>query len=373
MRLFILSTSLLLLYSCKNNTAKTNENYSAGFKIIKTKDTSRIYKPETDTSDYLHFRPLDIDVWYPASVTTKDTALFFSNILGLLETRANYYTASNSGNGITMQIAQFFCDNLKCSNTTQVLSSKTNSFSNAVPSKGKFPLVIYMASYNGMSYENFTLFEELAKKGFVVLAVSSIGRFPGDMTMKNEDMLEQVMDAIASVNKLSEQPMIDFTRIGVVGYSWGGLSGSLLTSMIPNIACLISLDGSEFHRYGNSKEENTDFNATRYSTAFKNLQIAMPYLRLESTVNNSGEKPDSVYNFTEKLFADKQIFILDSSSHEDFSCLPHLVKKSGGCAQSNTYNTITKLTIGFLEKHLKNNNSFDEITKTELDKTIRKK
>jgi hypothetical protein len=48
-----------------------------------------------------------------------------------------------------------------------------------------------MTAFNGMSYENFALFEALANKGFVVVSISSIGRFPGDMTMKKADLMEQ--------------------------------------------------------------------------------------------------------------------------------------------------------------------------------------
>jgi pimeloyl-ACP methyl ester carboxylesterase len=143
-------------------------------------------------------------------------------------------------------------------------------------------LIIYLSAFNGMSYENFSLFETLASKGFVVISISSIGRFPGDMTMKKEDLMEQVNDAIASVNKLQQETNIDFTKIGVIGYSWGGLAGAVLAGKIPNVACLVSLDGSEFHHYGEAKEEDADFDGIKNSVDFKNMQLSMPYLRLES-------------------------------------------------------------------------------------------
>jgi hypothetical protein len=373
MRNIFVSLTLLFLLSCSNKKEAHTETFFAGFKIIETKDTTRIYKPNTDKSDYLHFRPLDIDVWYPASTSANDTTLLFRNLLGLLETRANYYTASNAGNGIAPQIAQFFCDNLKCSDSTKVLNFKTQSFKNAKPIEGKFPLVIYISAFNGMSYENFTLFEELAKKGFVVASISSIGRFPGDMTMKNEDLMEQVHDAIATLHNLKGNANIDFTKIGIIGYSWGGLSGSILAGKIPNVACLISLDGSEFHHYGEAKEENMDFDGIINSPDFKNMQLSVPYLRLESSPLATTEK-DSVYNFTEKLSSDPQIFVIDSAQHEDFGCLPQLVMESGNCQANHHFKTISKLTISFLEDHLKNGKTFTETVGQEISKkTVRKK
>jgi len=256
------------------------ESYEAGYKVIQSYDKSRIYKPDTDTADYLHYRPLDIDIWYPAKVSKNDSVSLFRDILGLLEKRANYYTSSNAWNGITSQIAQSFCDGFKCSDSTKLLNYKTKSYKNAPTIDTKFPLVVYLCAFNGMSYENFTLFEELTKEGFAVISISSIGRYPGDMTMKKEDMLEQVNDAIETLQVVRQSSNINFSKIGIIGYSWGGLSGAILASKIPNVSCLISLDGSEFHHYGEAKEDDLDFNGIRNSPEFENLSLTMPYLRL---------------------------------------------------------------------------------------------
>lgn len=371
MKHLLVSFALLFLFGCSNKENVAPENYAAGFKIIQTKDTTRVYKPNTDTSDYLHYRPLDIDVWYPATVTPGDTLLYFRNILGLLENRANYYTASNLGNGITQQIAHYLSQTLNCSDSTRVLNFRTASHKNANPVKRKFPLVIYLSAFNGMSYENFNLFEELAKKGFVVASISSIGRFPGDMTMQNEDLMEQVYDAIAALENLKGNSNIDFTKIGIIGYSWGGLSGSIVASKISNVSCLVSLDGSEFHHYGKEKEENANFENIKNGVNFKNLSLSVPYLRLESSPVTKEE--DSIYNFTKKLSSERYLFSVDSAQHEDFSCLPQIVKKTGSCKSNQHYNTISKLTICFLEDQLKKKNTFKKVVEEEFkNKRIRK-
>lgn len=364
---------LLILYGCSETKKEKIESYEPGFKTIQTVDKSRIYKPNTDTTDNLHFRPLDIDIWYPARPSKLDSALLFRNILGLLEKRANYYTASNEWTGVTSQIAQSFCEGFKCSDTTKLLNYKTQSFNNAKPIDAKFPLVIYLCAFNGMSYENFTLFETLAKKGFVVVSINSIGRYPGDMTMKKEDLLEQVNDAIASVNAIKQNSNIDFSKIGIIGYSWGGLSSSILASKISNVSCIISFDGSEFHHYGEEKEENIDFTGIRYSPEFRNLRLSIPYLRLESSNMISTNKEDSIYNFSEKLTGERFIFKIDSAQHEDFSCLSAIVRESGKCKTSHFYSTTLSLTLLFLEDHLKNKQLFSHAIEQEINKTITKK
>ncbi len=317
----------LFLLGCSQEKNEKSKLYRAGFKIVRTVDSSRIYKQGTKPSDLLHFRPVDLDIWYPAKINEKDSALVYRKILSLLEKRANYYTASDKWNGVTAQIAQSFCDGFKCSDTLHLLNYKTRSFKNAQPVDLKFPLVIYLCAYNGMSYENFSLFEELSAKGFVVVSVSSVGRYPGDMTMKEEDLLEQVNDALTAIKTLKTQPDIDFSQIGIIGYSWGGVAGAVLAGIVRHVSCLVLLDGSEFHRYGESKEEDSDFNGISNSSEFGNLKISVPYLRLESSPEAASGNADSIYNFSEKLSGVKLIFNIDSARHEDFSCLSAVVRE----------------------------------------------
>jgi hypothetical protein len=373
MKKTILLILLFPIFSCSQTKKEITESYTPGFRIIQTADKSRIYKPDTDTTDNLHFRPLDIDIWYPARASETDSPLLFRDILHLLEKRANYYTASNKWTGITSLVAQSFCEGFKCSDTTRLLNFKTQSFMKASPVDKIFPLVIYLCAFNGMSYENFTLFETLAKNGFIVVSINSIGRYPGDMTMKSEDLLEQVDDAKASLNTIKQNSDIDFSKIGIIGYSWGGISGAILAGRIQRVSCLISLDGSEFHHYGEQKEEDTDFQGIRNSPEFQNLSLPVPYLRLESSNIISPNRKDSVYDFSEKLKNEKLIFKVDSAHHEDFSSLSVIVRESGNCPSNANYGTILNLTLAYLEDHLKNEHSFSHLIEQEINKSITKK
>lgn len=370
MKKYISICLAVILFGCPQTKNDASLPYVAGFKIIRLVDRSRIYKPGTGTSDKLHFRPIDIDIWYPAEPPDCGSTLLFRDILGLLEKRTKYYTASDAGSGIAGQIAKSLCEGFKCSDTAKLLNFKTESFKDALPVETKFPLVIYLCAYNGMSFENFALFEALAKKGFVVISISSIGRYPGDMTMQTEDLLEQVDDATASLHLLKQRANINFLKIGIIGYSWGGVSGAVLANRIPKVTCLISLDGSEFHHYGEAKDENSDFNNTRNSAEFKNMRLSVPYLRLESSLEKDIVGEDSVYNFSEKLTGEKFIFKIDSARHEDFSCLAAVVRTSGSCEGNQYFNTISTLVTGFLDEHLKNINSFSQIVAREINKTI---
>src|SRR5580700_2071920 len=127
MRFLISIIGLTFLLGCSDHANKKDFLFEPGFKTSHISDHSRIYKPFTDSNNYLHYRPIDIDIWYPANPSDADTVLLFRNILGLLDKRANYYTASTEGNGMSQQITQLFCTGFGCSDTTKLLNFKTRS------------------------------------------------------------------------------------------------------------------------------------------------------------------------------------------------------------------------------------------------------
>lgn len=371
LRSYLFGFTILILSGCDQSVKKQEKSYTAGFKILRVTDTSRIYKPGTDTSDYLHYRPVDIDIWYPAQSSQKDSTLHFIDFLDLLETRSNYYTASTLPDGIINQIAQSFCDVFKCSDSTGLIRLKTSSYKNSPFANGRFPVVLYLSSFNNMGYENYDLFEQLVRKGFIVVSISSIGRYPGDMTMKKEDLMEQVNDALFTLKYLSADPAMDLSRIGILGYSWGGLAGAVVAGKIANAACLISFDGSEYHHYGQVSKEDADFEEIRESNSFREMKLSVPYLRLESTFSEEKFSYDSVYNFADKLSGTKTILGIDSASHQDFCFFPTAVRTAGNCRQNKIYPAITALTISFLEDHLKGENSFQKVLEQDsVQKTI---
>jgi len=360
----LISLLIVSIYGCTMRNPPLQ--YNAGFKTTRIVDRSRIYKPNTDTTNYLHYRPVDADVWYPADTAAKDTALNFKYYLDLFGSRANYYTASKAGDSIPAQFAKAFCEGFKCSTPKQLFRYKTASYKDAKPVPGKFPVIVYLASYNGMGYENYKLFEDLAKRGYVVMAISSIGRYPGDMTMKNEDMLEQVNDATIALKQLQSDPNADLSNIALLSYSWGGVGNAVLATKLQNVKCIISFEGSEFHHYGGDKGEDADFDGIKNSPAFRQMKLAIPYLRLESSPLAKDTKKDPVFDFKQKLSGETTILKVDSAEHQDFCSLPIVVKASGNCKTGELYSTISALTVSYLDKYLKGTT----ISPSTLDKLI---
>jgi pimeloyl-ACP methyl ester carboxylesterase len=350
---------LLVLTGCGSDDKPRQESpdkaivYHAGYKVISFVDSSRTYRPDVETSSPLHFRPIDVDLWYPAHSNASDSTLRFWHFLKTLEQRANFYSAPQVFHSLPTTTGKSFCEAFSCSQADVLLQHPTATFKQAKPASGKFPLILYLASFGSMGYENYLLFESLASQGYIVACVSSIGRYPGDMTMKNADLIQQVMDAEKILNRMKKDDRVDTSRIGLLGYSWGGLAGALLAMKREDIRTIVSLDGSEVHHYGYSKSEDQDFDYTVNTPDFKNATLSIPYLRLESNPEPGKTRTDSSYNFLSKVSREKSVVKIDSAGHQDFSSLPSVVRASGRCALPKVYSNISALTISHFNKHLK--------------------
>ena len=330
--------------------------YQVGYRTISFIDSSRTYRPGVKQSDPLYFRPIDVDFWYPAQQGELDSTLKFGYFLQLLQDRANFYSAPQRVDSLPMSFAKSFCEGFACSQPALLLQSLTHTYNQAKPVSQQFPLLLYFASFGSMGYENYLLFELLASQGYIIACVNSIGRYPGDMTMKNADLMEQVKDADQIVNRLKLIDGIDTAKIGVLGYSWGGLAGSIWAMQRQGVDAIVSLDGSEVHHYGYSKSEDQDFEYTVNTPFFKKASLSAPYLRLESNPEPNIFRKDSTYNFLRKVKATKQVVKIKSAGHQDFSSLPTIVRLSGKCLAPKVYHTITTHTISHFNKHLKTNN-----------------
>ncbi|RYU92763.1 alpha/beta fold hydrolase [Emticicia agri] len=362
------------LYGCQYAESEEKRVYQVGFKTIRISDKTRKYEPDVDSTNALYYRPIDIDIWYPTQDSLSGSLIAFGDYLRLFEQRANFYTASNTADGLAGKFAKMLSDGFNCSDSTRLLNLSTQTYKNAEAIQGDFPVILYLASYNGMGYENYPLFETLVRNGFVVVAVNSIGRSPGDMTMKKEDVMEQVNDAMATVQYLEKESNIRFTNAAIMGYSWGGLTGVLVANKLPDVKCIVSLEGSEFHHYGYAKEEDADFEGIRNSPDFEKMFLKSPYLRFESSPVNQKPSKDSVNNFLSKISKDYLILKVDSAEHGDFSAYPSIVKVSGNCKNAQLYQTITKLTTAYLEEHLQAKTDFNKVLEGELmSKRVRKK
>lgn len=100
------------------------------------------------------------------------------------------------------------------------------------PGDGPFPAVVLMHSCGGVKNPHIKQHaQELLSEGYVVLVVDSFG--PRGMESCATRILSGsagISDAYAALNDLASKPFVDKTRIYQVGYSWGGIVSTMLSS-----------------------------------------------------------------------------------------------------------------------------------------------
>jgi len=354
----LISVFLFFVISyCFGQKIDTNP-YHAGFKTDILTDFTRIYKPNTSEKDKLHNRPVELDIWYP-STEKLENRLSFGDLFGLFEQRANKYQDEDL-TGITEELALYFAAGMgvEVENAKTLLNIKTDSYKNIKPVKGQFPLIIYMAGYNGMGFENYKILEKLAENGYIVVSIWSVGRYPGNMSNDKLDTMEQVYDAEFALSFLKKNPQfdIDFDNIGVLGLSWGGMSAAILLDRNPSIKAMASLDGTEIFYYGDSQEDDDYLNGIYEAELLHPERITSAYFYMESGNKWDEFFPTDEYHYFKKLNSQKYYLRFLNSAHEDFGCFPYILKAS---EQSIIiHEQIIESTTLFFDKYLENKLGF---------------
>jgi dienelactone hydrolase len=138
-----------------------------------------------------------------------------------------------------------------------------------------YPLIIYVPGWGGIRGESDVLLSDIASAGFVVAATDDIGRdrsnpaadaadeavrtgsfrafspqdlaaFP-DMSERRTrlgcDKLVKVIDGLTRLTSKTIPPNIDVSRIGVVGFSFGGAVAAVMLARDPRVRAAVNLDG----------------------------------------------------------------------------------------------------------------------------------
>ncbi len=356
-KLFIV---LVVFFTFYKVYSQKTAHYNAGYKTLQLVDSTRIYKPNTVQADKLHFRPLDLDIWYPTN-QEGGKRLLFEDLYRLHEERANKYQDETDYTGISDELILYLAAGfgVEAKDGQRLLKVKSDSYSNTKTADGKFPLVIYMAGYNGMGWENFRLLEKLAENGFVVVSISSIGMYPGDMTNGILDTMEQVHDAefALSTLRIEKKLNIDFNNIGVLGLSWGGMSGIIMLSNHPEFKAMVSLDGSDTFYYGDTEEEDVLLTEIYDANIINPQKTTSAFLHIEAGDRLDEFTPTGEYHYFKKINSPKNYLRFLKSKHEDFGSIAWALKTTE--EQIKIYEDIMESTLLFYEKHLKHQNGFD--------------
>lgn len=218
-----------------------------GFRVVEQYDHARVFKPRADPKTGQpttgeRARPMQTLIWYPASA--RGTPMAYRDYFNTLAAEDDFtLSTSEKARRIKSQIDDAVAGP-RADLAAQHMARPMRAVADAKPHASTFPVVIYAPGMGSVPMENADLFEYLASQGYVVIASSSMGARSRRMTQDLEGLETQAADIAFLIAYARSLPQADTARIGVIGYSWGGLANVLAAAKDDRIGALVSLDGS---------------------------------------------------------------------------------------------------------------------------------
>ncbi|HET6554296.1 MAG TPA: dienelactone hydrolase family protein [Dyella sp.] len=219
--------------------------WPVGFRVVEQYDTSRSYG---DAGATPQGRPIQTLTWYPAKA--DGTAMVYDDYLQLAH-RADHFddapaSAVAASNTLLREYTLLGASPRQLSQAVQTTVSARRE---ATPAAQRFPVVIYAASDSSAAAENERLCEYLASHGYVVIASPSFGARTRYMTDgRDADNLENTEAQAADIGFLIGYAQTlsnaDTAHLGLLSYSWGGVSAVFAAARDSRIHALVELEGS---------------------------------------------------------------------------------------------------------------------------------
>lgn len=208
--------------------------YPVGLNVVDQYDRSRTY-PVYPTDAQKHStganaRPLQTLIWYP-SLRSTGKRMTVGDYASLADTEIHFDAPHPEQNRWRLL--------LKTSSEIPLWAVR-----DAKPAKGHYPVLIYAPSDSSVSWENADLCEYLASHGYVILASPSMGVSTRDMTDDLDGINAQARDIAFLITYAKTLPNTDSSEVGLVSWSWGGISSLFAAARGSRIDALVSMDGS---------------------------------------------------------------------------------------------------------------------------------
>ncbi|RUA12247.1 MAG: alpha/beta hydrolase [Flavobacteriia bacterium] len=301
-RLTILS--ILMLFQVYLITAQTslkeialeNGHYNVGFRHYTTSDSTRTYSRIYDYTKAKVERPISVSMWYPSRQNVEGLEpLQVVDYFEILKEEEEWEHLPNE------QLLNWFYYTNTPENQKH-LEEKATAYTGMEFGKGKFPVIIYAPSFQASSIENFALCEYLASHGFVVMSSPSKGtenRWFGNNNAK--EMETQARDVEFLMKEAGKFPMVDYDRMAIMGFSFGGLSNIIVQNRNDHVKAVVSLDGTERYQYG-LLNRSPFFDAGKIDVPYIHMaqkdipEIVLKEDKIDAELNSKFQLYDSISN-----------------------------------------------------------------------------
>ncbi len=221
--------------------------HAVGYRVITLVDPARSFGPRLDLDGRATPRPLSrpiqIHVWYPAAGASGERMAYADYILA-----AQGSAGSDPKTAAADVLKAYKARPLRRGANEQrldgILAREMLARRDAAPAKGPFPFILYAPSINADPYENAVLFEYLASFGYVVAAAPSVGLNEPEVSIDGAGARAQIGDLAFVFGRMCQEPWVDQRHLGVLGFSWGGMTAPPFAMQHLGIDAIACLDGA---------------------------------------------------------------------------------------------------------------------------------
>jgi len=323
--------------------------HAIGLAVVETRDFSRTLGGERDAAGkrlrHENARPIRVVVWYPA-VPGEGRALTFADYVTLAVPSTR--PIPGEGEAREAQLSGYLAtsgSNAEHRRRERLLEAPALARRDAGAAPGPFPLVLYAPSFNASPIENHVLCELLASHGMIVAASASMGAESATMTADAAGVEAQVRDLEFLIAHFHGDPRWDGERVGAVGFSWGGLTSTLLALRHGDVDAVVSLDGSIGYPVGLDAVEHSPWLRPRRLRAAFLMLVQKPIPGLDLRF------------LEEARYAPRHYARFDLLSHMHFAAhhlVTHVPEEKGREGRlDRSYEAVCRATVAFLRAHLR--------------------
>ncbi|MDD3050697.1 MAG: tetratricopeptide repeat protein [Candidatus Cloacimonetes bacterium] len=328
-------------------------DYNVGFKNHEVTDFSRTYQlPETN-SQKLIYRPIHINIWYPA-LENSNATMDFADYQYIAEKALNPEFDKSKPEFISELKELYVRSKADADLFEKIFYQKTIAVLEAEELTGSFPVVIYSPGGGEIASENFVLCELLASNGYIVISSPSVGfdRLGVQTTLSDIRFLFNYVQNLKFAQK---------DNIALVGFCFGSMCNMIFAEENHFVKAIVGL-----HSEYLNPDSRRDYSLPD-SPVFANRNLA--YLELDGSFLK--HRDSEVFN--KMYYSDRYQVHFSEIPHNGFTSFyvmqSHCFEKElirGRDNRDLTYELSCRLILAFLNHYLKGEANFEDNKKAIL-------
>ncbi len=240
--------------------------FSVGFKEIYRVDSTRQFGERL-------VRPMQIGVWYPASVGSTERKVTVGDYFGMDARELGFLEVSDSLKEIQMRfLTRYGASRMELD---KLLDTNSLARFGASPIYEKFPVIVFVQGGGRPARSTFLMSEFLASNGYVVVTMPHIGSNAQRPERGPKRYQTQLSDLEYLIKETEKMPFVDTSRLILMSFSTAAETLFLYQSKSLNANALVTLDGVP------------DIELLKQFPEFKSERISIPILFIRS---NHGKK-----------------------------------------------------------------------------------